>query len=65
MRPTHAEPIEIRLVTARPLTDAEEQLIAARMVSTLGYGFGLEFRYVEGRLPPPLSGKFEDFICQV
>lgn len=62
---THAERIEVRLVTARALTTEEEQLVAARMVTALGYSFQLEFRYFEERLPLPLSGKFEDFICEV
>jgi hypothetical protein len=38
---------------------------AVRTCRGLGHSFRLEFRYFEGRLPLPESGKFEDFICLV
>lgn len=62
---THAERIEVRLVTARPLAADEERLVADRMLAALGHPFRLEFRYFDDRLPLPPSGKFEDFICLV
>lgn len=61
---TNADRIEVRLVTARPLTPEEERLVSDRMQAALGYAFRLDFRYFEDRLPSP-SGKFEDFICLV
>lgn len=57
--------IEMRLVTVRPLRPDEEQLVVERMQAALGFPFRIEFRYFEGRLPVPSSGKFEDFICLV
>ena len=59
------ERIEIRLVTERPLTPDEEQLIVERSQLTLGHPFRFEFRYFDDRLPPSPSGKFEDFVCLV
>jgi len=52
-------------VTGRPFTADDEQLIVERTQHALGHPFRLEFRYFEGRLPLPRSGKFEDFICLV
>lgn len=52
-------------VTGRPLTSDEERLVTERAHKSLGYPFKFEFRYFEGRLPLPPSGKFEDFICLV
>ncbi|HYD23723.1 MAG TPA: hypothetical protein VEB68_02930 [Croceibacterium sp.] len=62
---TEADRLEIRLVTERPLTPAEEAIIADRTRRSLGHPFRLAFRYFDGRLPLPPSGKFEDFICLV
>lgn len=62
---TEIERIEVRLFTARPLTPAEEQLVADRMGRALGHPFRLDFRYFDQRLPLPASGKFEDFVCLV
>ena len=55
----------MRLVTGRPFNAEDEQLIFERTQHALGHSFRLEFRYFEGRLPLPRSGKFEDFICLV
>jgi phenylacetate-CoA ligase len=54
--------IEVRLVVARPLADAEEQRIAERIRASLGYPFHLDFHYFDDRLPVPQSGKLDDFI---
>ena len=62
---TELDRIEIRLVTERPLTADEEQLVTDRTQRSLGHPFRIEFAYFEGRLPLPASGKFEDFICLV
>lgn len=55
--------IELRLVTDRPLTAAEESQLRAIVQRWLQYPFGVRFAYFEGRIPVPPSGKFEDFIC--
>lgn len=65
LRQTEPDLLEVRLVTERPLSAAEEGLIQERTRRSLGHPFRLEFRYFEGRLPLPASGKFEDFICFV
>lgn len=57
--------IELRLVTDRPLTEAEESRLRAIVQRWLQYPFGVRFAYFEGRIPVPASGKFEDFICLV
>jgi phenylacetate-CoA ligase len=57
--------LEVRLVTARPFTAQDEELILDRTRRALGHPFRVEFRYFEGRLPVPASGKFEDFLCLV
>lgn len=62
---TEPDLLEIRLATARPFTAEDERLIEERTLGALGHPFRLRFRYFEGRLPMPESGKFEDFICLV
>lgn len=62
---TENERIELRLVTARPLTADEEGYIIERARKSLGHPYRIEFRYFEDRLPVPASGKFEDFVCLV
>ncbi|MGZ5791534.1 MAG: hypothetical protein ACXWI7_04800, partial [Croceibacterium sp.] len=62
---TEADLLEMRLVTGRPFTAEDEQLIVERTQRAIGHPFRLEFRYFEDRLPLPDSGKFEDFICLV
>jgi phenylacetate-CoA ligase len=62
---TETDLLEVRLVTGRPFTADDEQLIVERARHAIGHPFRLEFRYFEGRLPMPRSGKFEDFICLV
>ena len=65
LQQTALDLIEIRLVTERPLTAEEEELVKERTLQAIGHPFRIEFRYFEGRLPRPPSGKFEDFICLV
>jgi phenylacetate-CoA ligase len=62
---TKLDLLEVRLVSSRPLTAEDEQLILDRTQHSLGHPFRLEFRYFDERLPLPESGKFEDFICLV
>lgn len=62
---TGNERIELRLVTPRPLTAEEERYIVERARKSLGHPFDIQLRYFEERLPLPVSGKFEDFVCLV
>jgi phenylacetate-CoA ligase len=59
------ESIEMRLVTERALSKAEEDLIREKLRSALRYPFAIRFSYFEGRLPLGPSGKFEEFMCKV
>lgn len=58
------ENIEIKLVTGRPLTDAEENALTTLIHSKLGYAFNLQFSYPD-EIPRSASGKFEDFRSEV
>ncbi|MCX7789497.1 MAG: hypothetical protein N2378_02550 [Chloroflexaceae bacterium] len=55
--------IEVRLVTERPLSAAEEAALAGVIRDALGYPFQLDFAYFPGRLPRGAGGKFEEFVC--
>lgn len=59
------EDIELRLVTDRPLSAAEESRLRAIVQRWLQYPFGVRFVYYPDRIPPAPSGKYEDFICLV
>lgn len=62
---TEHDLIEVRLVTARPLSTDEEQVLVAALHKGLCHPFRTVLRYFDDRLPLPKSGKFEDFVCQV
>jgi phenylacetate-CoA ligase len=57
--------IELRLVTDRPLTSAEEARIRAIAQTWLQHAFDIRLVYFEGRIPASPGGKFEDFISLV
>lgn len=56
--------LEVRLVTARRLSDAEEKAFCRHVVKRLPYPFDLKVSYVED-IPRSESGKFEDFVSHV
>jgi len=56
------ERIEMRLVTERPLSEAEEAALAAILREELGYAFALDFAYFPAQIPRPAGGKFEEFV---
>jgi len=58
------ELVEARLVVDRPLTEAEEALVVARIRSQLPAGMQVQVTYRE-RLERSASGKFEDFVSEV
>ncbi len=57
--------IDMRLVTERPLTAAEEAALRAHLSKTLGLGIDVTFIYFEGRLPLNANGKFEEFLSLI
>ncbi len=57
--------IEVRLVTERPLSNAEEEKLRAPILEALGYPFTLSFTYFDERLPVGKNGKFEEFLCLI
>ena len=54
--------IEVRLVTDRPLTPAEEAALTAHIQWKLRHPFAINYRYFTGRLPTGHNGKFEEFV---
>ena len=58
------EIIEVKLVTARPLSAAEERMLKEHLLARLPYPFELVFTYHEEILRSS-SGKFEDFVSEV
>ena len=56
--------IEVKLVAARPLSEAEESGLRANVERWLGYPFEVTFSYVDEILRSP-SGKYEDFRCDI
>jgi phenylacetate-CoA ligase len=59
------ETIELRLVTARPLSPGEEAGLTACVQKNLGFPFEVRFTYFSNRLPVSANGKFEEFVCRV
>jgi phenylacetate-CoA ligase len=59
------ETMELRLVTERPLSPAEEAGLAARVHKTLGFPFVVRFTYFAERIPAGANGKFEEFVCRI
>lgn len=56
--------IEMRLVTARPLTGSEESALTQWLVNKFGHPFNVSFAYL-AEIPRGPSGKFADFISEV
>lgn len=55
--------IELRLVTERPLSDAEEEGLRRHLVEhKLKQPFDIRFSYFEGEIPKGARGKFEEFV---
>ena len=52
--------IEVRLQTARPLTEAETAKLSATIIENLQHPFALRFSFVD-EFARTASGKFEDF----
>lgn len=57
---TAIDAIELRLVTERPLTAAEEAALTSVVHEALGHPFALRFDYRDA-LHPGINGKFEEF----
>lgn len=56
--------VEMKLVTERALTAAEEALMAAYLAEMIGYRFPVRFTYLD-EIPRSPAGKFEDFRSEV
>ena len=56
--------IELRLVTRRPLTDAEEAELSAVVRNDTHPSFQVRFVYVD-TIPRQPSGKYEEFRCEL
>jgi len=57
--------IEVRLVSAAPLTADQEQRIGDLVREALDFPFKLQFRYFQEEIPHGPGGKFEEFICEL
>jgi phenylacetate-CoA ligase len=55
--------IEIRLVTERRLSVAEEHELRALFRSSIGHPFDVQLTYVTGRLLRAASARHEEFVC--
>ena len=56
--------VELRLVTARPLTGSEEAQLVAHLLDRLGHPFRITVTYLD-RIPRTASGKYEDFRSEL
>ncbi len=56
--------IEVRIVAARPLTEAEERLVRAVMQVEFGEGFRIELQYHDA-IPRTAAGKLRPFISEM
>jgi phenylacetate-CoA ligase len=56
--------LEVRLVTARTITAAEEAAIADHLCTSLRHRFEIAFRYVDAIDRGP-AGKFEEFVSEL
>ena len=61
---TSRDAIEARLVVERPLTEAEQGALRARIHTTLPYPFRIDFDFV-AEIPRSPGGKYEDFVSQI
>lgn len=56
--------LTVRLVVARALNSEEEKRIHTEIQAAFGNVFSIEIDYLEA-FPPPVNGKFEDFVSLV
>ncbi|MGE4013251.1 MAG: phenylacetate--CoA ligase family protein, partial [Alphaproteobacteria bacterium] len=56
--------LDVRLVTARPLTGAEEDLLRKLLSDGSGVAFEIDFHYLAS-IPRHARGKYEDFYSEV
>lgn len=59
------ERVTLRLAVERPLSVAEEEALAEKLVEFLGHRFAVDFDYCTPDIPRGPGGKFEDFICEI
>lgn len=59
------ERVSLRLAVERPLSRAEEQMLAGKLVEFLGWRFAVDVEYCIPEIPRGPGGKFEDFICEI
>lgn len=57
--------VEVKLVTERKFTKKDEEHLTGHFHKALGHPFKLTYVYFDERIPRPISGKFEDFMCKV
>ncbi len=57
--------IEVKIVSEKPLSTAQESKLSAVMLKSLGFDCRLEFTYFEGEIPRAPGGKFEEFLCLI
>jgi phenylacetate-CoA ligase len=56
--------IELKLVMDRPLSDEEQEKVAALMQRHFGHPFSIRFTFLED-IPRGLNGKFEEFVSKI
>lgn len=61
---TALDAIELRLVTARPLSPEEEDALRAWVHAKFGSGYRADLTYLQD-LPRTAAGKFSDFVCEI
>jgi phenylacetate-CoA ligase len=59
------ERVTLRLAVERPLSVAEENGLAEKLLEFLGHRFAVDFEYFTPNIPRGPGGKFEDFICEM
>jgi phenylacetate-CoA ligase len=59
------ERMEVKMVTEKPLSAAQEGKLSSVMRKALGHDFKLQFTYFDGEIPRAPGGKFEEFLCLV
>jgi phenylacetate-CoA ligase len=59
------ETIEVRLVSAVPLTADQERRIGDLIRDALDFAFKLQFSYFPEQIPRGPGGKFEEFVCEL
>ena len=55
----------LRLAVERPLSIAEEEALAEKLLELLGFRCNVEIAYFSPEIPRGPGGKFEDFICEI